>query len=708
MSRRSSLGSTQATELIRIAQVRKHGRASSAPKKSVLPPRSGLHQKRSQSPTNSADRILAIISTLQKTASLLPIATRKIRELSDTLNNLRQIGTRSSRCVARNTNDFWTTWNNLKEMVESSTSVLTPTRSETICSNQLVKFSQNLTTLEKHAPIDESHKKEFVSSLDKLKHAFEELKTSTTSVFSNISDEDKIVSESRALIKPYQRFLDAISTEHSSVFQKAVITVPDSNNLRSGCVHAIELILETIRGLRERVSMRKRIMKELAESESELITILPPNQRRLAFQPASPVRQLKGEIKKVNDSVKDLKRELTKAEKNEGEEIEQLKNRLTELEVASHIDLKKQCEALQTERDELVTKISKAKERLSNLQTEENKKAPVNPNENVDALIQEGNRLKERLVHLRAEYRRLEEDVIRAKASNAVLSKGANEYKVNAELRDEKLDLLAEIQNTREEILALRSFKTRAHQMNIIPSEEKMTKQQIMSEYQSAMASNAAVMKERKAVLESVSSLRKRHNQLLYDTTVAEIAARSDPSDEADKSILEELEAATKAYNEERRKCLEKQHKLQLDMALVRRHETDRQIMRLRTRDGDTNVQKEIGIINKEIRENEETNNEMLLWISEMQRGIVEAKAKSLACQRQIDIMNSKLKNPNTNVELVMKRALDEACEENKRLKLQLEHAKLQLKELDECIGNAPNDDITVEKRLQAIAMALT
>ena len=75
-----------------------------------------------------------------------------------------------------------------------------------------------------------------------------------------------------------------------------------------------------------------------------------------------------------------------------------------------------------------------------------------------------------------------------------------------------------------------------------------------------------------------------------------------------------------------------------------------------------------------------------------------EERAKSASCQRQIDLMNGKED---------VNEALGQACEENRRLKLQLEDAKLQLRQLNEQLGGSNEEGGSIDRLLQSIASRL-
>ena len=700
----------------------------SVPKK-PLSARPDTAPRRSKSPSNPSERVSTIVKSLQATVNSLPITIKRINILNEHLNSAKMIASSASRCLARSSASFWQRWASFSSDAATFTADLTPARSLSVCEKQLGKFSQNIATLEQYRPPDSPT---FSAGIEGLKQTLSDLRHATIEAFAR-EDEQKVVTAVRALVKPYSQLLESITKEYAETFHESIMTVPESTALRAGCVHIVELILQSLRGLRESVELRKKIQKEIAEAESELTAIFPPNQKR-PFQPTSQVRRLKGEIKRTNDSIRELKRELKQTQERDGKEVEELKKEIEDIQNemgnSNASDLKKTCDELTAERNDLLERTQRASQRLKVLREEESKRAPPNPNEDIQALVQESQRLREQLSYLRGEQRKMEEEMVKARAVNSVLAKNAKneaEFAENVKQRAEKMELLAKIQQVREDLLAMRTFRAKALHLNIIPVQGDVTKQQLVLEYQTAMANNEAIKRQRTAVLESVSSLKKRRDQLLFDSVVSDMEVSSANMDKLEKSLIEELEKATAEFGEEKKKCLREQQKLQNDQATARLLQTDAQIMAIRQAainaakaakkakaqrsDVSENVeeaQQEIAILNQEIKDNEAANAEMLLWIAQMQDEIVEAKARTAAAQQQISIFNAKIKNPRADVQATINGEIDRACEENKRLRLQLDDAMMQLKELDRMLGNTTADDATLEERFQSIERQLT
>ena len=718
---------SRATQFLKTVSTR---RASRSVPKRPLSAKVEPVPRRSKSPSNPSERVSSIVKSLQSTVSSLPITIKRINTLNDHLNSVKMVGTSASRCVARSSTTFWQRWSQFTSDVATFTADLTPARSLAVCEKQLAKFAQNLDLLEQYKPKESAT---FGPGMETFKQTLSGLRQATMDAFAR-EDEAKIVAAVRGLIKPFSQFLDAIGKEYGELFHESIMTVPESTALRVHCVHIVELILQSLRGLKESIEMRKRIQKEVAEAESELVAVFPPTQKR-PFQPTSKARKLKAEIKKTNDSVRELKRELEHVQEVEGKEIEELKKEIDEIQgdmgSANASDLKKLCEELQAERDDLMQRTERAEQRLKVLREEEGKRAPPNPNENIQALVQEGQRLREQLSYLRSEQRKMEEEMVKARAINSVLAKDAkneSEFAENLRLRNEKMETLARIQQIREDILALRTFRAKALHLNIIPVQGDVTKQQLVLEYQTALANNEAIKRQRTALLESVASLKKRRDQLLFDSVVSDMEVSSANMDKLEKSLIEELEKATAEFAEEKKKCLREQQKLQNEQATARLLQTDAQIMAIRQAainaaraskrtksapqsDDVANsdeAQQEIDILNKEIKDNEAANAEILIWIAQMQGEIVEAKARTAAAQLQINIFNTQLKNPRADVSAAINDEIDRACEENKRLRLQLDDAMMQLKELDSTLGNTTPDDCTIDERFQSIERRLS
>lgn len=701
----------------------------SVPKK-PLSARPDTAPRRSKSPSNPSERVSTIVKSLQATVNSLPITIKRINILNEHLNSAKVIASSASRCLARSSASFWQRWASFSSDAATFTADLTPARSLSVCEKQLGKFSQNIATLEQYRPPDSPT---FSVGIEGLKQTLSDLRHATVEAFAR-EDEQKVVTAVRALVKPYSQLLESITKEYAETFHESIMTVPESTALRAGCVHIVELILQSLRGLRESVELRKKIQKEIAEAESELTAIFPPNQKR-PFQPTSQVRRLKGEIKRTNDSIRELKRELKQTQERDGKEVEELKKEIEDIQNemgnSNASDLKKTCDELTAERNDLLERTQRASQRLKVLREEESKRAPPNPNEDIQALVQESQRLREQLSYLRGEQRKMEEEMVKARAMNSVLAKNAKneaEFAENVKQRAEKMELLAKIQQVREDLLAMRTFRAKALHLNIIPVQGDVTKQQLVLEYQTAMANNEAIKRQRTAVLESVSSLKKRRDQLLFDSVVSDMEVSSANMDKLEKSLIEELEKATAEFGEEKKKCLREQQKLQNDQATARLLQTDAQIMAIRqaainaakaakkakaqrsdvASENVEEAQQEIAILNQEIKDNEAANAEMLLWIAQMQDEIVEAKARTAAAQQQISIFNAKIKNPRADVQATINAEIDRACEENKRLRLQLDDAMMQLKELDRMLGNTTADDATLEERFQSIERQLT
>ncbi|OHT08343.1 hypothetical protein TRFO_04981 [Tritrichomonas foetus] len=757
--------------------------------------------------------------------------------------------------------DFWAKWDKYTEDFTNFLDDLTINHSKDICLQQLSQFHKALENLKKHAPHKEDpHFTTFVTSLESLESELETIENSIKQKFGIVSpkqysnksnhlrsnrknssrripksnfyfneeeeeeeeeneeeetnenqlnsseqleninenDEEMIVTQSRQLIKPLMLFRDTFnSKEIIKLFQASILTPKDASSLKMKCIHAIEIILESVRGLRTSVKVRQESLQLLMESESEIDRIFPRPKRNLMFSPKNYNKLLiqkknvqqessqkkvlmnRRDVSLILDQRKSLMKQCeislsfaedkdqilaeitkrkkmlnqrkttakTEAQKKEisrklrllrtlenSLEEEAKGNEEIELEISNlqkklieQTDLQKKANSLRQERDELLEKKRKAEKRLLALQNEEERRAPSNHSEDVTSLQNENVRLKEQLTFLQTEQQRLIEEMIKCKAQNDLLANYADidtsptkskqnrsnhenvdikkEIIENGSLRMQKMKILSDIENVKEEIEMLKCFQSKANHLNILPESNNMSKEALMNEYKATLKAHVNIQRQKETVKSQLQSIQKRRELLFYNATKSELQ-NSNPltkiksHEKSEKDILMELEQCSNDYQTAKKKYAAHQLSEQENQFESLKYQTDLKIMKLRKELLNSSSPKkdfqkrafaegrqEIEIMRDEMRQLEDSTKDIKRWMTDIQTQLNEARAKKSA----IIVQSTSISQKKSETEV--DEYIDRLCEKNHQLRLLLEDVKIQLTEIDETLGAGSIND---------------
>lgn len=708
--------------------------ALSSKRLSLNPNASRNEHKRAASPsaTRNTEKALQAIANLQLSVNNLPVPQPKIIELSDYLSKLKEITGQTSRGLSRASKDFWTIWEQFTNAINALTADQTPSRTGAICKNKIRKIVENINHLRDAPPAEQYARESYLSDINQILERIDDLQNKVVETFAK-NDTQEILVSSRLLIKPFAQFSESISKEFVSLFAASVLPHNESSSLKTNTIHTCDMILQSLRGLRDSSLIRDKISEEVNEAERIFTEQLPPVSSK---NDASPnTLKSKNDLKKMAMKNKKLQKEYEQAQRLTENETESIQAEINDLKKKDQTqqeieELKKHVETLQAEKEDILALIAQASQDLNDIQDDEARKAPVLSGEDIVALTHEGQRLRDELALLKAERRKLEDEMVKARATNFVLSSklpNAEEYAQNSELRLTKISLMNQLQSLKEEILLQKSFRSKASHLNILPTTDEKTENQLISQYKQGVRTNELLQNQRKALQESLLATQKRRDELVF-SNLAKISTET--AEQIEQNLLAELEQVSDDYHNEKLRALKEQQRQQANALQLLRYQTDLEIMSLRKtaannaklnknnkssprqskvqneklrQDAAEESRKEIEIMEKEIHALEQHNQDVTQWVDEMRADACEYKAKSAAFQKQISILNSKIKNNKVDVDAALQEEIEKVSSENQKLRMEYDNAMWQLKELDVLMGGEDDEDLTQEERFASI-----
>lgn len=766
MSSRKSTGRIQRVPL-------KKRSSKSVPPNSTGKTNSSI-KKRSESPQiEKGNAVIQILTTLQSEISSLPIFASKVNVLTNHLSSILDLANRYKGNIARSTVDFWSKWEKFSKDFTIYMNELTCEHCVEVTVKQLNLLEKYIQNIRSHPPHqDNSGYAAFTTSLENLTNDYYYLRDFAQTKFSEeVESEEEFVQNSRQIIQPVLNLIKLLDQpDYTNLFQLCITSKKDAITLKANFVHALELILESIRGLTNYIRIRIHITEKFSNAETEIGKIIPKPKKSLAFNPSSSVNgtitqkkkaaqeeskkkkilsrreialilderrnllkkcglpitiaedkdKIIGEIQKRRKVLQ--QRELTArsdAQKNEiaknREALNQLEQRLNDelkeddvieekitalskqiKKMNESSDIINQIEALKAERDELLDKKQKAEKRFNSLRNEDEKRDSSNISEDVSSLEYSCENLKDQLSNIKNEQRRLFDDMIRARAQNDILANGQNAIIENASLREQKMKLLNNIQQTREETELLKCFKNKADHLAFLPESNLMSNDQLMNEYNAAVRANTNLTRQRDSLKSSLQSLERRREQLISNSAKSELLASKYNSEKIEKDMLSEIEQVSNEYNEQKKKWAYDQLNRYVAQFELLKSQTDSKILQLRKEQQENRKSKididdynnktkqeseqEIEIMKQEIKQVENSTREIKRLMLRIQTQIVETLAK----RKAINVQKLMLKQKNSESELTDQ--LDEVSGKNKELRLRYDEAKLQLKEIDESL----------------------
>ena len=766
MSSRKSTGRIQRVPL-------KKRSSKSVPPNSTGKTNSSI-KKRSESPQiEKGNAVIQILTTLQSEISSLPIFASKVNVLTNHLSSILDLANRYKGNIARSTVDFWSKWEKFSKDFTIYMNELTCEHCVEVTVKQLNLLEKYIQNIRSHPPHqDNSGYAAFTTSLENLTNDYYYLRDFAQTKFSEeVESEEEFVQNSRQIIQPVLNLIKLLDQpDYTNLFQLCITSKKDAITLKANFVHALELILESIRGLTNYIRIRIHITEKFSNAETEIGKIIPKPKKSLAFNPSSSVNgtitqkkkaaqeeskkkkilsrreialilderrnllkkcglpitiaedkdKIIGEIQKRRKVLQ--QRELTArsdAQKNEiaknREALNQLEQRLNDelkeddvieekitalskqiKKMNESSDIINQIEALKAERDELLDKKQKAEKRFNSLRNEDEKRDSSNISEDVSSLEYSCENLKDQLSNIKNEQRRLFDDMIRARAQNDILANGQNAIIENASLREQKMKLLNNIQQTREETELLKCFKNKADHLAFLPESNLMSNDQLMNEYNAAVRANTNLTRQRDSLKSSLQSLERRREQLISNSAKSELLASKYNSEKIEKDMLSEIEQVSNEYNKQKKKWAYDQLNRYVAQFELLKSQTDSKILQLRKEQQENRKSKididdynnktkqeseqEIEIMKQEIKQVENSTREIKRLMLRIQTQIVETLAK----RKAINVQKLMLKQKNSESELTDQ--LDEVSGKNKELRLRYDEAKLQLKEIDESL----------------------
>lgn len=766
MSSRKSTGRIQRVPL-------KKRSSKSVPPNSTGKTNSSI-KKRSESPQiEKGNAVIQILTTLQSEISSLPIFASKVNVLTNHLSSILDLANRYKGNIARSTVDFWSKWEKFSKDFTIYMNELTCEHCVEVTVKQLNLLEKYIQNIRSHPPHqDNSGYAAFTTSLENLTNDYYYLRDFAQTKFSEeVESEEEFVQNSRQIIQPVLNLIKLLDQpDYTNLFQLCIASKKDAITLKANFVHALELILESIRGLTNYIRIRIHITEKFSNAETEIGKIIPKPKKSLAFNPSSSVNgtitqkkkaaqeeskkkkilsrreialilderrnllkkcglpitiaedkdKIIGEIQKRRKVLQ--QRELTArsdAQKNEiaknREALNQLEQRLNDelkeddvieekitalskqiKKMNESSDIINQIEALKAERDELLDKKQKAEKRFNSLRNEDEKRDSSNISEGVSSLEYSCENLKDQLSNIKNEQRRLFDDMIRARAQNDILANGQNAIIENASLREQKMKLLNNIQQTREETELLKCFKNKADHLAFLPESNLMSNDQLMNEYNAAVRANTNLTRQRDSLKSSLQSLERRREQLISNSAKSELLASKYNSEKIEKDMLSEIEQVSNEYNEQKKKWAYDQLNRYVAQFELLKSQTDSKILQLRKEQQENRKSKididdynnktkqeseqEIEIMKQEIKQVENSTREIKRLMLRIQTQIVETLAK----RKAVNVQKLMLKQKNSESELTDQ--LDEVSGKNKELRLRYDEAKLQLKEIDESL----------------------
>jgi hypothetical protein len=249
--------------------------------------------------------------------------------------------------------------------------------------------------------------------------------------------------------------------------------------------------------------------------------------------------------------------------------------------------MKAQVVGLRRMRDELAKETERTATAVAVLEEAEAKRVPLNPKENVQAIMRENTRLWAQLRELRETRRRTEEELVRASAQTAVLSKASRQAEMharNASLRGDKMALLWRLDRVREDLVVMRSSTAKVQHLNILPLEGTSTKDALLAELQTAIAANRAANDKLGASLGALETLHAEHGKSLYSIAHEGYTAEALASGAVEKALLGEVEQMMEELELERENALREAEGERAARIWMLEAESDRQIATLRQR----------------------------------------------------------------------------------------------------------------------------
>lgn len=240
---------------------------------------------------------IQILNDLSTKINYLPIPQVQLKQLEAHINDLIQMASKHKNFISRCSVDFWPKWNKFISAFYSYANELSVENCINTTNNQLSILQKIIESIESHPP-QEDHPglENFTAGLTSLKNEYQSFSQFVNELFPNEENqiEETMVQNSRKLLKPIMSFRQHFDEEnYGFAFDLSLFGPKESAIAKAKCIHSLELINESVRGLRNRINIKRELTNLLENVKIQLEKLIPPKNNIQLFDPMNFNQKMK-------------------------------------------------------------------------------------------------------------------------------------------------------------------------------------------------------------------------------------------------------------------------------------------------------------------------------------------------------------------------------------------------------------------------------